>query len=70
MACKAGVEGSQKNRPEELEKVARAVMSGQVDPAHGRPGSHRADEPAGKAVQTGLRERPGRKTCLGDKIRR
>ena len=38
MACKAAIKGGQKNGPEELEKVARAVMSGQVKYCpHGRP---------------------------------
>ena len=38
MACKAAIKGGQKNGPAELEKVARAVMSGEVKYCpHGRP---------------------------------
>jgi DNA mismatch repair protein MutL len=38
MACKAAIKGGQKNGPEELERVARAVMDGQVRYCpHGRP---------------------------------
>ncbi len=38
MACKAAIKGGQKNAPAELEKVARAVMSGEVKYCpHGRP---------------------------------
>ncbi|MGM9605872.1 MAG: DNA mismatch repair endonuclease MutL [Oscillospiraceae bacterium] len=38
MACKAAIKGGQKNGPAELERVARAVMSGQVRYCpHGRP---------------------------------
>ena len=38
MACKAAIKGGQKNGPVELEKVARAVMSGEVKYCpHGRP---------------------------------
>ncbi|NCE63627.1 DNA mismatch repair endonuclease MutL [Pseudoflavonifractor sp. 524-17] len=38
MACKAAVKGGQKNSPAELEKVAQAVMSGEVKYCpHGRP---------------------------------
>ncbi len=38
MACKAAIKGGQKNSPAELEKVARAVMNGEVKYCpHGRP---------------------------------
>ena len=38
MACKAAIKGGWKNDPRELERVARAVMSGQVKYCpHGRP---------------------------------
>ncbi len=38
MACKAAIKGGQKNGPAELEKVARAVMNGEVKYCpHGRP---------------------------------
>ena len=38
MACKAAIKGGQKNGPAELERVAKAVMSGQVRCCpHGRP---------------------------------
>ena len=38
MACKAAIKGGWKSAPEELERVARAVMSGQVKYCpHGRP---------------------------------
>ena len=38
MACKAAVKGGQKNSPQELLVVARAVLSGQVKYCpHGRP---------------------------------
>ena len=38
MACKAAIKGGWKNSPEELEVVARAVLSGQVKYCpHGRP---------------------------------
>ena len=38
MACKAAIKGGQKNSPQELEKVAAAVMSGAVKYCpHGRP---------------------------------
>lgn len=38
MACKAAIKGGWKNAPEELERVTRAVMSGQVKYCpHGRP---------------------------------
>ena len=38
MACKAAIKGGQKNGPEELERVARAVVTGQVKYCpHGRP---------------------------------
>lgn len=38
MACKAAIKGGQKNGPEELERVARAVMEGRVRYCpHGRP---------------------------------
>ena len=38
MACKAAIKGGQKNSPEELYKVAQAVMSGAVKYCpHGRP---------------------------------
>ncbi len=38
MACKAAIKGGQKNGPDELEKVACAVMSGEVKYCpHGRP---------------------------------
>ena len=38
MACKAAIKGGQKNGPAELERVARAVLSGQVRYCpHGRP---------------------------------
>ena len=38
MACKAAIKGGQKNGPEELERVAAAVMSGAVKYCpHGRP---------------------------------
>ena len=38
MACKAAIKGGQKNGPAELERVARAVMSGAVKYCpHGRP---------------------------------
>ena len=38
MACKAAIKGGQKNGPQELEKVARAVMRGEVKYCpHGRP---------------------------------
>ena len=38
MACKAAIKGGQKNGPAELQRVAEAVMSGQVKYCpHGRP---------------------------------
>ena len=38
MACKAAIKGGWKTSPQELERVARAVMSGQVKYCpHGRP---------------------------------
>ena len=38
MACKAAIKGGQKNGPQELERVARAVVTGQVKYCpHGRP---------------------------------
>ena len=38
VACKAAIKGGWKNAPEELERVARAVMSGEVKYCpHGRP---------------------------------
>lgn len=38
MACKAAIKGGQKNSPDELRRVAQAVMSGQVRYCpHGRP---------------------------------
>ena len=38
MACKAAIKGGQKNGPAELERVARAVMAGEVKYCpHGRP---------------------------------
>ncbi len=38
MACKSAIKGGQKNSPQELERVAQAVMSGQVKYCpHGRP---------------------------------
>ena len=38
MACKAAIKGGQKNGPPELERVAEAVMSGEVKYCpHGRP---------------------------------
>ncbi len=38
MACKAAMKGGQKSQPEELQRVAEAVMSGQVTQCpHGRP---------------------------------
>ena len=38
MACKAAIKGGQKNAPEELQRVAEAVMSGAVKYCpHGRP---------------------------------
>ena len=38
MACKAAIKGGWKTSPQELERVARAVMDGQVKYCpHGRP---------------------------------
>ena len=38
MACKAAIKGGWKNAPEELDRVARAVMAGEVKYCpHGRP---------------------------------
>ena len=38
MACKAAIKGGWRTSPQELERVARAVMSGQVRYCpHGRP---------------------------------
>ena len=38
MACKAAIKGGQKNDPHELERVAKAVLSGAVKYCpHGRP---------------------------------
>ena len=38
MACKAAIKGGWKNAPEELARVAKAVMAGEVKYCpHGRP---------------------------------